>query len=115
MNMSITTISRKEHKQMSNPYLPTAISTSKKDESKKRDKYLPAGKSSPSLANTAEAERRERKNESPKEVGEEGQGYMKENDDLDETQMTDLPPDDTMLSFDESFVKKEETQQKENK
>ncbi|XP_042856325.1 major facilitator superfamily domain-containing protein 6-B-like [Penaeus japonicus] len=104
MNMSITTISRKEHKKMSNADLQTAISASKKDEFKRRDKYPPAGKLSPHLANTSEAES-ERKNETD----------TKETEVLDETQMTDLPPDDTMLSFDESFADIDETQPKEGK
>ncbi|KAK8744513.1 hypothetical protein OTU49_000845 [Cherax quadricarinatus] len=83
MAMPIETISRKEHKKMS--------TLKRKEETKRSDK----------------AKENEQKGQPPLPVTENAEVHMGENGVLDDTQMTDLPPDDTMISLDESFVENE--------
>ncbi|KAG7156293.1 major facilitator superfamily domain-containing protein 6-like [Homarus americanus] len=91
MAMPIETISRREHKRRSKLFKePGGDSDRVKEKPKKQ------------------------RSPSPIPVTENVQVHMGENGALDETQMTDLPADDTMISLDESFVE-DESKKKEDK
>lgn len=88
MAMPIETISRRDHKKLSDL----------KNITKGSDK-LPKD---------------QQRGRSPLPIIENVQVHMGENGNLDETQMTDLPADDTMISLDETFVENDAEKKEQN-